>query len=57
MKLQTSLNVLNQKYHKQKIENDKQAKEIERQNKFLNSVNESNYKILDKRNKMEQERM
>ena len=53
MKLQTSLNVLNQKYHKQKIENDKQAKEIERQNKFLNSMNEINYKKLDKRNIME----
>ena len=53
MKLQTSLNVLNQKYHKQKIENDKQAKEIERQNKFLNSVNESNYRKLEKRNTME----
>ena len=53
MKLQTSLNVLNQKYHKQKIENDKQAKEIERQNKFLNSVNESNYRKLEKKNTME----
>jgi hypothetical protein len=53
MKLQTSLNVLNQKYHKQKIENDKQAKEIERQNKFLNSMNEINYRKLDKRNTME----
>jgi hypothetical protein len=47
------LNVLNQKYHKQKIENDKQAKEIERQNKFLNSVNESNYRKLEKKNTME----
>ena len=53
MKLQTSLNVLNQKYHKQKIENDKQAKEIERQNKFLNSMNEINYRKLDKKNTME----
>ena len=53
MKLQTSLNVLNQKYHKQKIENDKQAKEIERQNKFLNSMNEINFKKLEKRNTMD----
>ena len=53
MKLQTSLNVLNQKYHKQKIENDKQAKEIERQNKFLNSVNENNYRKIDKKNVLE----
>ena len=44
MKLQTSLNILNQKYQKQKMENDKQAKEIERQNKFLNYLNEKNYK-------------
>ena len=53
MKLQTSLNVLNQKYHKQKIENDKQAKEIQRQNKFLNSMNEINFRKLEKRNTME----
>ena len=53
MKLQTSFNVLNQKYHKQKIENDKQAKEIERQNKFLNSMNEINYRKIEKRNTME----
>jgi len=53
MKLQTSLNVLNQKYHKQKIENDKQAKEIERQNKFLNSMNEINYRKVDKRNTLD----
>ena len=44
MKLQTSLNILNQKYQKQKMENDKQAKEIERQNKFLNYMNEKNLK-------------
>ena len=53
MKLQTSLNILNQKYHKQKLENDKQAKEIERQNKFLNLMNEKNLKnmeISDKNN-------
>ena len=48
MKLQTSLNVLNQKYHKQKLENDKQAKEIERQNKFLNLMNEKNLKNIYK---------
>ena len=53
MKLQTSLNILNKKYNKQKIENDKQAKEIERQNKFLNSINEINYRKLEKRNTME----
>ncbi len=48
MKLQNSLNVLNQKYHKQKLENDKQAKEIERQNKFLNLMNEKNLKNIYK---------
>ena len=48
MKLQTSLNILNQKYHKQKLENDKQAKEIERQNKFLNLMNERNLKNINK---------
>ena len=48
MKLQTSLNVLKQKYHKQKLENDKQAKEIERQNKFLNLMNERNLKNINK---------
>ena len=48
MKLQTSLNILNQKYHKQKLENDKQAKEIERQNKFLNLMNEKNLKNIYK---------
>ena len=47
MKLQTSLNILNQKYQKQKMENDKQAREIERQNKFLNYINEKNLKQLD----------
>ena len=50
MKLQTSLNILNQKYQKQKMENDKQAKEIERQNKFLNSINEKNLKNMNKNN-------
>ena len=48
MKLQTSLNILNQKYLKQKMENDKQAKEIERQNKFLNYINEKNLKNMNK---------
>jgi hypothetical protein len=53
VKLQNSLNVLNQKYNKQKIENDKQAKEIEKQNKFLNSMNENNLKKLEKMNTLE----
>ena len=35
------------KYHKQKMENDKQAKEIERQNKFLNSINSQNMRNWD----------
>ena len=47
MKLQTSLNILNQKYQKQKMENDKQAREIERQNKFLNYLNDKNLKKMD----------
>jgi len=53
VKLQNSLNVLNQKFNKQKIENDKQAKEIEKQNKFLNSMNENNLKKLEKMNTLE----
>ena len=47
MKLQTSLNILNQKYQKQKMENDKQAREIERQNKFLNYLNDKNLKKME----------
>ena len=47
MKLQVSLNNMNLKYHKQKMENDKQAKEIERQNKFLNLINSHNMKNMD----------
>ena len=47
MKLQISLNDMNLKYHKQKMENDKQAKEIERQNKFLNLINSHNMKNMD----------
>ena len=41
------LNILNQKYQKQKMENDKQAREIERQNKFLNYLNDKNLKKMD----------
>ena len=47
MKLQRTLNNMNLKYHKQKMENDKQAKEIERQNKFLNSINSHNMRNMD----------
>ena len=47
MKLQISLNDMNLKYHKQKMENDKQAKEIERQNKFLNLINSHNMKNMN----------
>ena len=47
VKLQISLNNINMKYHKQKMENDKQAKEIERQNKFLNSINSQNMRNWD----------
>ena len=47
MKLQVSLNNMNLKYHKQKMENDKQAKEIERQNKFLNLINSHNMRNMD----------
>ena len=53
IKLQTSLNVLNQKYHKQKMENDKQAKEIEKQNKLLNYINNQNFKNYDKKSGIE----
>ena len=54
IKLQISFNELNQKYKKQKIENDKQSKEIERNNKFLNSMkinNLRNLEILDEKEK------
>ena len=47
VKLQISLNNMNMKYHKQKMENDKQAREIERQNKFLNSINGQNMRNWD----------
>ena len=44
LKLQSALNVLNRKYTKQKIENNKQSKEIQKQNKFLNLINTNNFK-------------
>ena len=47
MKLQTTLNNMNLKYHKQKMENDKQAKEIEKQNQFLNLINSQNMRNMD----------
>ena len=44
LKLQTALNTLNIKYNKQKIENTKQSREIEKQNKLLNTINYNNFK-------------
>ena len=45
LKLKTALNNLNQKYTKQKIQNVKQLKEIEKHNKFLNTININNFKV------------
>ena len=47
VKLQSSLNMMNLKYHKQKMENDKQAKEIKKQNQFLNLINSQNMRNMD----------
>ena len=50
MKLQSTLNKLNQKYSKKMIENDKLNKEINRQNKLLNSINLQNFKEEETKN-------
>ena len=44
LKLQNDLNSLNLKNNKLKVENDKQSKEIEKQNKLLNMINVKNLK-------------
>ena len=44
LKLQNALNSLNLKNNKLKVENGKQSKEIEKQNKFLNMINARNLK-------------
>ena len=44
LKLQSALNILNKKYTIQKIENNKQSKQIQKQNKFLNMININNFK-------------
>ena len=50
MKLQTELNTLKQKYTKQMIENDKNMKEIKKQNKYINSLNFQNFKEEETKN-------
>ena len=50
MKLQTELNTLKQKYKKKVIENDKCVKEINKQNKLLNSLNFQNFKEEETKN-------
>ena len=43
LKLQKAFNTLNQQYNKQKIENIRQSKEIEKHNKLLNTININNF--------------
>ena len=45
LKLQKAFNILNQKYNKQKIENIRQSKEIQKHNRLLNTLNINNFKV------------